>query len=122
MGWVQKFPALSVVRFFTVGCSIVAAVVALSYKAEVVKYEGRRKKNRKSEGGELLKYLLPRQSLDTTVTQADAQMLAASMYALQLQHQLDTWMNFFSNHLLQATSELMKRWYTPSSCSAILVA
>jgi len=85
-----------------------------------MKKEGRRTESLKAANS--FKYLLLRASLGTTVTQADAHTLAASMHALQLQHELDTWMNFFSNHLLQATSELMKRWYTPSSCSAILVA
>lgn len=34
---------------------------------------------------------------------------AAPTHALQEQHELDTEMSFFSNHLLLATSELMKK-------------
>jgi len=55
--WVGfKFPALIVVRWLHGGLIVAAVALCLylSYKAEVVKYEERRKKNRKSEGGELL--------------------------------------------------------------------
>jgi hypothetical protein len=36
----------------------------------------------------------------------------AATQALQQWHGLDGWMNFFPNHLLQATSELMKKGVT----------
>jgi hypothetical protein len=86
-----------------VGWSIVAAALSSRPKWLSMKKEGRRTENLKA--AESLSTCCPARSWRDNHRRTHT----ASAHALRQQHELSTWMNFFSNHLLQATSELMKK-------------
>jgi hypothetical protein len=88
-----------------VGWSIVAAALSSRPKWLSMKKEGRRTENLKA--AEALSTCCPARSWHGN--HAGGRTHTAPTHALRQQHELATWMNFFSNHLLQATSELMKK-------------